>query len=66
MMKIKVNGKQTVEEGGHPKLVAEISIELTPDDVRDALPGRAQEDFYRNFGEDIIEAIQKYKPYKRV
>ena len=65
-MKIKVKGKQTVTEAGQPKLVAELTIELTPDDVRDALPGRAQEDFYRNFGEDIIEAIQNYKPYGRV
>jgi hypothetical protein len=65
-MKIRVKSKQTTEEGGQPKVVAEIVIELTPDDVRDALPGRAQEDFYRNFGEDIIEEIQKFKPYKRV
>lgn len=65
-MKIRVKSKQTATDAGQQKLVAELTVELTPDDVRDALPGRAQEDFYRNFGEDIIEAIQNYKPYKRV
>lgn len=65
-MKILVRSKKNDTESGHPKLVAELTIELTPDDVRDALPGRLQDDFYRNFGEDIIEAIQNYKPYKRV
>ena len=64
-MKIRVKAKQTLQEGSQPKLVAEITVEMTPDDVRDALPGRAQEDFYRNFGEEIIEAIQNYKPYGR-
>lgn len=65
-MKIRVRSKKNDTENGQPKMVAELVIELTPDDVRDALPGRAQEDFYRNFGEDVIDAIQNYKPYKRV
>jgi hypothetical protein len=65
-VKIRVRSKTNTTEGSQPKIVAEIVIELTPADVRDASPGRATEDFYRNFGEDIIEAIQKYKPYGRV
>ncbi len=65
-MKIRVRSKKNESENGQPKMVAELIIELTPDDVRDALPGRAQDDFYRNFGEDVLDAIQKFKPYKRV
>lgn len=53
-------------EDGQPKISAELLIELTPADVKDATPGRATEDFFRNFGEDVLEAIQTYKPYGRI
>lgn len=65
-MKIRVKSKTTVMEGGQPKVIAELTIELSPEDVKDAAPGRMTEDFYRNFGEDVIEAIHTYKPYKRI
>jgi hypothetical protein len=65
-MKIRVRSKKTETEAGKPKIVAELTVELTADDVRDAAPGRATEDFYRNFGEDIIEAIHTFKAYKRI
>ena len=65
-MKIKVRSKTQAVENGQPKIVAELIVELTPDDVRDASPGRMQEDFYRNFGEDVIEAIHTFKAYKRI
>lgn len=65
-MKIKVRNRTSVKEGGQQKIVAELVIELTPDDVKEATPGRMTEDFYRNFGEDIIEAIHQYKPYGRI
>jgi len=65
-MKIRVTKKKTTMEDGQPKISAELLIELTPADVKDATPGRATEDFFRNFGEDVLEAIQTYKPYGRI
>lgn len=64
-MKIRVREKTTTTEGSQPKIVAELTIELTPEDVQDAT-GSGLGTFYQHLGEDIMEAIQKYKPYKRV
>lgn len=64
-MKIRVRSKTTTKENSEPKIVAEITIELSPADVRDAT-GSGLANFYQAFGEEIIEAIQNYKPYKRI
>lgn len=65
-MRIRVTKKTTVKEKGQPKIVAEITIELEPADVQDSAVAGGLDVFYRNFGEDIIDEIHKFKPYKRL
>lgn len=65
-MKIRIRSKKNEVGNGNKKIVVELTVEITPDDVRDALPGRAQADFLHNFGEDVFEAIHNFKPYGRL
>lgn len=65
-MKIRVRSKKTITEDGQPKIVAELVIELSPVDVQDSAVAGGLDVFYRNFGEDIIDEIHKWKAVKRL